>query len=323
LQDYAEFFRESFAAMSDPAKAAPAMPPAEPASAPAYLTTKELAALLRIKERKVYDLASSGEIPCSRAMGKLLFPRDAVNAWLARGSSGPESPAAAPRPKIFLGSHDPLLDWALRVSQCGIATYFDGSLDGIARLAKNEGIASGLHVYDVASAQWNTPTVRQHCGHMPVVQVEWAKRQRGLILGESVGNSIRALADLRGRRVVPRQVEAGAHSLFLQQLAAAGLAPEDLDLQPAARTEVDAALAVLDGKAEAAFGLAALAAQYRLPFLPLLWERFDLVVDRRAWFEPPMQLFLDACRSEVFQARARELAGYDIAEFGKVHFIGP
>jgi len=299
------------------------LPHFDPETDPAYLTTKELAALLRIKERKVYDLASSGEIPCSRAMGKLLFPRDAVNAWLARRSSGIESAAPVPRPKIFLGSHDPLLDWALRVSLCGIATYFDGSLDGIARFAKNEGIATGLHVYDAASEEWNTPIVRRHCDNLPVVQVEWAKRQRGLILSEAAAPSVRSLADLKGRRVVPRQVEAGAHSLFLQQLTAVGLSPNDLDLQPAVRTEVDSALAVLDGKADAAFGLAALAAQYRLPFLPLLWERFDLVVDRHAWFEPPMQIFLDSCRSEAFYARARELAGYDISQLGKVHFNGP
>ena len=44
-----------------------------------YLTTKELAELLRLKERKVYDLAAAGEVPCTRATGKLLFPRDAVS----------------------------------------------------------------------------------------------------------------------------------------------------------------------------------------------------------------------------------------------------
>lgn len=311
--------------MPRPKTAAPAdsVPASDSGASPAYLTTKELAALLRIKERKVYDLASSGAIPCSRAMGKLLFPRDAVDAWLARRSSGLETPAPAPRPKIFLGSHDPLLDWALRTSQCGIATYFDGSLDGIVRFATGEGIATGLHVYDPESQDWNTPIVRRHCGGLPAVQVEWAKRQRGLILGEAAAGSVRALADLKGRRVVPRQVEAGAQSLFLQQLDAAGLSPSDLELLPAVRTEVDAALAVLDGKAEAAFGLAALAAQYRLAFLPLLWERFDLVVDRRAWFEPPMQKFLDSCRAEAFYARANELAGYDISAFGTVHHNGP
>ena len=34
-----------------------------------------------------------------------------------------------PPPRVLAGSHDPLLDWALRESGCGIATYFDGSLD--------------------------------------------------------------------------------------------------------------------------------------------------------------------------------------------------
>jgi len=33
---------------------------------------------------------------------------------------------------VVLGSHDPLLDWAVRQSGSGLATYFDGSLDGLA-----------------------------------------------------------------------------------------------------------------------------------------------------------------------------------------------
>ncbi len=289
---------------------------------PEYLTTKELAELLRIKERKVYDLAASGEVPCSRAMGKLLFPREAVNAWLARSSSGLEG-LTPPLPGVFLGSHDPLLDWALRQSQCGIATYFDASLDGIERFRRREGIATGLHIYDPEQGDWNTPIVRDRCGAMPVVLVEWAKRQRGLILADKLDRPVATVADLKGRRVVPRQAEAGAHSLLLHVLAEAGLAAGDLDLLPPVRTEVDAALAVVEGKAEATFGLAVLAAQYRLSFLPVVEERFDLLVDRRAWFDPPMQRFLAFCGSNAFLARAKELDGYDLSGFGTVHFNGP
>ena len=47
-----------------------------------YLTTKELAELLRIKERKVYDLVHQGAIPCSRRAGKWLFPRELVDRWM-------------------------------------------------------------------------------------------------------------------------------------------------------------------------------------------------------------------------------------------------
>ena len=45
-----------------------------------FLTTKEVAELLRIKERTIYDLVKEGSIPVSRVTGKLLFPRELVEA---------------------------------------------------------------------------------------------------------------------------------------------------------------------------------------------------------------------------------------------------
>jgi excisionase family DNA binding protein len=288
-----------------------------------YLTTRELADLLRIKERKVYDLAASGEVPCSKAMGKLLFPRAAVHAWPAERSSGVERFAGTPLPNVFLGSHDPLLDWALRESRCGIATFFDGSSDGLARFARREGVATGLHIYEPATDSWNEHTVAEQFGTRPIVLISWAKRQRGLIVAAKPRRKIESIADLTGRRVTPRQAESGAQALFGHLLERAGLSPDKLNMTAPARTEADAALAVLEGKADAAFGLASFAAQYRLPFVPLIEERFDLLVDRRAWFLSPMQTFLAFCRSQAFLDRARELAGYDVSEFGTVHFNGP
>ena len=96
-----------------------------------FLTTKEVATLLRIKERKVYELASGNAIPHSRVTGKLLFPRDMVEAWVRRHvdfRDGAE--ALVERQPVVAGSHDPLLDWALRESGSGLATFFDGSLCG-------------------------------------------------------------------------------------------------------------------------------------------------------------------------------------------------
>ena len=51
-------------------------------------------------------------------------------------------------------------------------------------------------------------------------------------------------------------------------------------------------------------------------------ERFDLLVERRAWFEPPMQKFLDFCRTDSFHSRASKQHGYDASGFGRVHFNG-
>jgi molybdate-binding protein len=227
-----------------------------------------------------------------------------------------------PLPNVFLGSHDPLLDWALRESGCGIATFFDGSTDGLTRFVKREGIATGLHLYDPESESWNERIVAERAGGMPVALLGWAKRQRGLIVSEARMGAIGTIADLKGRKVAPRQADSGAQTLFSHLIERAGFTADDLLMTSPARTEADAALAVLEGKADAAFGLASFAAQYRLPFVPLIEEQFDLLVDRRAWFLPPMQKFIEFCQSEAFRTRAGELAGYDVSGFGRVRFVG-
>ncbi len=288
-----------------------------------YLTTRELAELLRIKERKVYDLAASGEVPCSRATGKLLFPREAVAAWIAGRSSGSQVPVLPPRPLVFLGSHDPLLEWALRESECAIATYFDGSLDGLTRFCAGEGIAAGLHVPGDPIDGWSTSAVTAACASMPVVLVEWARRRRGLILPADATTKGQGVRKLVGKRLAARQTQSGTHQLLCRLLGDAGIGFDELLVTVTARTESDAATSVLEGKADAAFGLESLARQFGLSFAPIIEERFDLLIERRAWFEPPMQKLLAFCRTEPFRARAREHAGYDLSGFGRVHFNGP
>ena len=61
---------------------------------------------------------------------------------------------------MLVGSHDPLLDWALRESGCGIASFCDGSLDGLARLARGEAVVAGLHLAEGEGA-WNRGHVQE------------------------------------------------------------------------------------------------------------------------------------------------------------------
>lgn len=294
-------------------------------SGPAFLTTREVAALLRVKERKVYDLAAAGDIPCRRVTGKLLFPRAEVESWLARGAVGGSSAAPRALPaNILAGSHDPLLDWAIRESGSGLAAYFDGSLDGLARMARGEAGIAGLHVFEPARGDWNLDHVQQALGGAPVVMVEWAKRQQGLLLRRELEQQVTSVAELVGRRVVRRQAAAGAGLLLDHLLFEAGLDAEAVHFVTGlARTETEAAAAVASGQAEAAPGLASMARQFGLAFLPTRVERFDLVVDRHAWFEPPFQRLLTFCTTPAFSAKAKELGGYDLADHGRVVWNAP
>ncbi len=283
---------------------------------PLFLTTREAADLLRVKERKVYELAARGEIPHRRITGKLLFPRARLLAWI----DGDEA-ADGERPMVLTGSHDPLLDWAVRESGSSLSTRFNGSLDGLHWFAAGQAALAGLHIPE--KGEWNIAAVAD-LGVDGCVLIAWAVRARGLIVSERLGGIVQGPADIRGRRVVRRQPGAGADMLLADLLAGVGLS--DYDVQSAgemARTESDAAAQVASGEADAALGIEAMARQYRLPFVPLVEERFDLLIDRYYYFSAPVQTLLDFARGEALQRKARSLGGYSLDGIGSVRWLGP
>ncbi|WP_170475551.1 helix-turn-helix transcriptional regulator [Ruegeria arenilitoris] len=284
-----------------------------------YLTTRELADLLRIGERKAYDLASSGEVPCVRAMGKLLFPKDEIVVWLNSSRTGPQV-AEPPLPPIVAGSHDPLLDWALRESGSGLATYYDGSFDGLRRLSDRSAQATVLHIHE--DNGFNVKSLKDTVGEAPVVLYEVAQRQRGLLSAPDISD-ISGFSDLKGRRVILRQDSAASQRLFDAQLEEHGLTRADLNTLPdCARTEEELAIALRDGKAEVGFGLGALAGFLGLNFHPTHNERLDLAIWRRAFFDPPMQTLIGFLNGPRFIQRADELGSYDLSGLGRIHHNG-
>ncbi|MDQ2089395.1 helix-turn-helix transcriptional regulator [Marimonas arenosa] len=289
----------------------------EDAGQPLFLTTREVAEMLRIKERKVYDLVAAGEIPFRRMTGKLLFPRADILAWIGEAPAAP----TAERPAVLTGSHDPLLDWAVRESGAGLATLWNGSLDGLERFAAAEAALAGLHVPEEDS--WNIATVAAR-GLRDCVLIGWAKRTRGLLVSAQERDRIGAIQDLKGKRVALRQPGAGAAVLFDQLLRQADLKRDHIHaVDSIARTETDAAAAIAAGEADAALGLEAMARQFHLGFLPLLEERFDLLIDRRAYFTEAVQKLMGFSRSEALHAKAELLGGYNLACLGRVQWLSP
>src|SRR6185295_15144454 len=108
------------------------------------LTTEEAAAHLRLSERKLYELVANGAVPCSKVTGRWLFPKAALDQWV---SAGLLTRPASPPPPIVGGSHDPLLEWALRESASGLASLPEGSEAGLRRLARGEVMAAAIHLH--------------------------------------------------------------------------------------------------------------------------------------------------------------------------------
>ncbi len=288
-----------------------------------FLTTREVAALLRLKERKVYDLVAEEALPFRRVTGKLLFPRDEIESWIAGTGVGAQKHRAQEPPLIMAGGHDPLLEWALRDSRSGIAALLDGALDGLARMQDRACLAAGLHIPSAKMEDWNVAEVAKRLGDQPVVLIEWAKRRRGLMFASKPKRVINKLANIGKLRFQSRQPEAGSELVLTELLAKEGLSRANLNcVSGIERTETDLAMAIADGRADVGLGVEAAARQFNLEFFPMVEERFDLVVWRKAYFDPPFQKFLRFCESEPFRARARALGGYDCESMGSVRYNG-
>lgn len=289
-----------------------------------FLTTREVAALLRVKERKVYELVADRAIPVSRATGKLLFPRALVQAWVQRHVDyHGDLEALRALPPVVAGSHDPLLEWAIRESGCGLASYFDGSLDGLERVASGRAIGAGMHVFEPEQDGFNREHVSARLGGMPVVLVELFRRTQGLVVASGNPRGIAAMSDLAGLRFAARQGDSGSFVLLGHLLERAGMRADQLSLlAPPARSQAEVALAVAEQRADAGLAIESAARMYRLDFVPLFQERFDLLAWRREFFEPPLQALLAFCRGDALRARAERMSGYDVSRFGEVLYNG-
>lgn len=293
---------------------------------PELMTTREVADYLRLKERKIYELVRQRDIPCTRVTGKWLFPRSLIDAWLLEHAESP-GPEPETRPAaVIAGSHDPLLEWAVQASRCGLALLFGGSLDGVARFARSEALACGVHVVNGEDDDYNVDAVRRTTRDRDLVLIEWARRRQGLMLAPGNPLGVGSLADLRaaGARIIDRQPGAGSQLLLDRLLHAAGIGREALAwVDEPAVTETDVAREVHAGHADAGLGIESAARESGLDFVPLARERFDLLVGRRDYFEPPFQALLATTRTSRFAERAATLGGYDISATGTVRYNAP
>jgi excisionase family DNA binding protein len=293
-----------------------------------FLTTSEAAEYLRLGERKLYELVTSGAIPCSKVTGKWLFPRHELDLWVLSGLARPAGMIVGEPPPIVGGSQDDLLEWSLRESGCGLASLTEGTESGVERLKRGEVIAAAVHFHSPAIAfesadQANIAAARTMSELHDAVLVGVARREQGLLVPPDNPRALGNLADVlaSGAKMAVRQPGAGAQMLLETLLTRAGAGRKDLrQLDPPCLTGPDLAAAVRAGKADCGIATRAAAKSAGLEFVPLLWENFDLLMRQRSYFRAPMQALITFFRQKRMKQRAAELSGYDLASSGEIRF---
>ncbi len=293
-----------------------------------FLTTSEAADYVRLGERKLYELVTSGAIPCSKVAGKWLFPRHELDLWVLSGLARPAGMATADPPPIVGGSQDDLLEWSLRESGSGLASLTEGTARGVDRLQRGEVMVAAIHFHGNATPEdsaddANIAAVRALPGLHDAVLVGFARREQGFLLPPGNPKQLHTLSDVlaSGAKMAVRQPGAGAQMLLEVLLTRAGAGPKDLRrLEPPCLTGPDLAAAIRAGKADCGIATRAAAKSAGLDFVPLLSENFDLLMRQRSYFRPQIQALIGFLGERRLKQRAIELTGYDPAPSGQIRF---
>ena len=293
---------------------------------PELLTTDEAANYLGLSERKFYELVADRAVPCSKVTGRWLFSRAALDRWVSAGLITPAGLAQVSAPPIVGGSHDPLLEWALRESHCGLASLPEGSEEGLRRLTRGEVMVAAIHLHrlDGDDETANLAAVADAPGLHDAVVLGFARREQGILVapGNPLGLSDMASIATSRARMAQRPTGAGAQLLLLALLTRSGIALEDLKLaKPAFPTGPDIAQAICAGRIDCGIATRSVARTAGLDFLPLTWERFDLVMRQRDYFMKGPQALFGFMRASILLDRAAELGGYDVADAGVVRLV--
>jgi excisionase family DNA binding protein len=296
-----------------------------------FLSTREVAKFLDVNEKMVYTLISDKGLPAAKITGKWLFPRHLVEQWIETNTLNYPRPNHVLPPYhgllILAGSNDPLLEKTLALFNerhpDQVAVFGNlGSMGGLRALRQNLCHMASSHLLQEDETEYNFDFAVKELDQMPVV-INFCRREQGLLLPSGNPKGIQAVADLGrpGVRIVNRRLGTGTRLLFDRELQKAGLQAEKI----AGYTEevlrhLDVGLAVLTGQADAGPGIRPIAAQLGLDFIPLRWERYDLLVTRERFFDKGIQLFLGLLHEDAFRAMAARYAGYDVSASGSMLF---
>ncbi len=296
-----------------------------------FLTTKDVAEILNVNEKMVYSLVNDKGLPATKVTGKWLFPRRLVEEWLEshilnykRNSDALSSDDGF---LLLAGSDDPLFQKTLslfhRKRKDTVAFFANqGSMGGLTSLRRGLCHIGVCHLLENEENEYNFNFAEQELDKPPVF-VNFSQREQGILIQKGNPKGIQSINDFARDdiKIVNRPLGTGTRLLLDYEIAKSEIASENIDGYDVEMSRhLDAGLEVLSGRADAAPAIRAVAGMLDIGFIPLRWERFDLLINRDRFFEKGIQSFISLLHEKEFRQMAQSFEGYDVSLCGKMLF---
>ena len=301
------------------------------------LSTQEVADILHVSKSTIYDLIRRGEIHSYKIGRKLRFTQDDIDAYIARSrhehSTRPVknidthstllTPEAEQDPAFILSGQDVVLDiLANYLQQYGVnaARTYLNSFEGLLSLYQGNIQVAACHLFD--GYDYNTSFVRSLMPGVPAVLVNISYRTQGFYVQKGNPKNIKGWSDL-GREDITalnRRVGSSARILMDIELKRLGIPVSKVKgYDKIMQSHLTMAAAIAAGEADLAIGTERISRQIEnLDFIPLLEERFDLVIKKEMLETKAVQTLLKVLNMPAFREEIARFSGNDYRDMGKI-----
>ena len=303
------------------------------------LSTQEVADILHVSKSTIYELIRRGEINSYKVGRKVRFTQDDVDAYIARSrheqsvqpvrrlevSSDLLHPAGKGERPFVISGQDVVLDILSNfLYQNGLTTdrCYLSSFEGLLALYERKVDAAACHLYAVDEKSFNVPYVRRLIPGVKAVLINVSYRKQGFYVAAGNPKEILGWRDLARRdiSILNRRAGSSARILLDGQLMRMNLDPRQIKgYETEMKSHLTMAAAIADGEADLAIGTERISRQIDgLDFIPLLEERYDLVMRRDSMENPAAEMILEILRSAAFKKEIRHFTGNDYRDMGKI-----
>ncbi|MFT3770581.1 MAG: helix-turn-helix transcriptional regulator [Minicystis sp.] len=278
------------------------------------ITTRDVAALLKVHPKHVYRLLKAG-LPALRVGDEWRFDEDEVRRW-ARDRAG-AAPIAAPAPiavaapPLLAANGDVAVEMLLEEAESQGAPLVGfvqaDHASGIDLLRRGAVLVAGCH----------GDTIPASLADLGLARIHLAQRELGLVFRR--GLRLRRASAIVGRRAAIRPPTAGIRALLDEALHREGV--ETARAYAAAtihRSHRDAVMAVVRGEADVGLASRGWAIRAGLGFLPLASEAYALVLRAADLADPRVVALCEAARSATYRKKLRGEIGYEPRRAGEI-----
>lgn len=202
-------------------------------------------------------------------------------------------------------------------------TYNIGSKQGLKAIKDGFAHFSGIHLFDSRSGDFNVPFVKEVLDGVPVIVLNLFHRYIGLVVKQGNPKNIKDLSDLKRADIkfINRNFGSGTRSIFDYALRKASVNPQEISgYAEESNNHMASAQAVASGSVDAALGIYVSAKALNLDFIPIMFERYDIVIPKKFLNDYKVQVLLHLINSEEFKKEVKDLQGYDFSYMGQIYY---